>query len=65
MWSIRSIRVASGGIPWIGSGAVRKAAFMLVRVVSIKVDMVMPGPEGSISITICRELSRDFNKRYS
>ncbi len=54
------------GIPWIGSGAAGKAAFMLVREVSIRVDMVTPGPEGSmISITICRELSRGLNKRYS
>ncbi len=53
------------GIPWIGSGASGKAAFMLVREVSVRVDMVMPGLEGSISITIRRELSRDLNKRYS
>ena len=65
MWSIRSTRDASVGIPWIGSGAAGKAAFMLVREVSVRVDMVMPGPEGSISITIRRELSRDLNKRYS
>jgi hypothetical protein len=65
MWSIRLIRDASVGIPWIESGAAEKAAFMLVREVSVRVDMVMPGPEGSISITIRRELSRDLNKRYS
>ncbi len=65
MWSIRSIRDASVGIPLIGSGAAGKAAFMLVREVSIRVDTVMPGPEGSISITIRRELSRGLNKRYS
>jgi hypothetical protein len=65
MWSIRWIRDVSVGIPWIGSGAARKAAFMLVREVSIRVDMVMPGPKSSISITICKELSRDLNKRYS
>jgi hypothetical protein len=65
MWSIKLIRDASVGIPWIGSSAAGKAAFMLVREVSVKVDMVMPGPECSISITICRELSRDLNKRYS
>jgi hypothetical protein len=40
MWSIRSIRDASIGIPWIGSGAVEKAAFMLVREVSVRVDTV-------------------------
>jgi hypothetical protein len=65
MWSIRLIRDASVGIPWIGSGAVGKAAFMLVREVSVRLDMVMLGLEGSISITIRRELSRDLNKRYS
>ena len=65
MWSIRSIRDASVGIPWIGSSAAGKAAFMLVREVFVRVDMVMPGPEGSISITIRRELSRDLNKRYN
>ena len=65
MWSIRSIRDASVGILWIGSGAAGKAVFMLVREVSIRVDMVMPGMEGGISIIIRRELSRDLNKRYS
>ncbi len=59
------IRDASMGISWIGSGAAGKAAFMLGREVSVRVDMVIPGPEGSISITIRRELSRDHNKRYS
>jgi hypothetical protein len=34
---IRDTRV---GIPWIGVGAVGKAAFMLVREVSIRADMV-------------------------
>jgi hypothetical protein len=28
------------GIPWIGSGAVGKAAFMLVREVFVRADMV-------------------------
>jgi hypothetical protein len=65
MWSIRLIRDASVGILWIGSGAAGKAAFMIVREVSVRVDMVMPGLEGSISITIHRELSRDLNNRYS
>ena len=49
------------GIPWMGSGAAGKAALMLVREVSVIVDMV-PGPGGGI---ICRELSRDLKKRYS
>ncbi len=37
---IRSIRDARVGIPWIGVGAVGKAAFMLVREVSVRADMV-------------------------
>jgi hypothetical protein len=40
MWSIRLISDASMGIPWMGSGAVGKAAFMLVRDVSVRVVMV-------------------------
>ena len=59
--SIRSMRDASVGIPWMGSGAAGKAAFMLVSEVSVVVVMV-PGPGGGI---ICRELSRDLKKRYS
>ncbi len=43
MWSIRSMRDASVGIPWIGSGAAGKAAFMHVREVSASADMMMPG----------------------
>ena len=46
IWSIRLIRDVSVGIPWIGSGAAGKAAFMLVREreVSAVADMVMiPG----------------------
>jgi hypothetical protein len=34
------IRDARVGIPWIGVGAVGKAAFMLVREVSVSADMV-------------------------
>jgi hypothetical protein len=37
---IRSIRDARVGIPWIGVGAVGKAAFILVREVSVRADMV-------------------------
>jgi hypothetical protein len=37
---IRSIRDAIVGIPWIGVGAVGKAASMLVREVSVRADMV-------------------------
>ncbi len=37
---IRSIRDTRVGIPWIGEGVVGKAAFMLVREVSIRADMV-------------------------
>ncbi len=40
MWSIRLLRDGSVGIPWIGLGAVGKAAFMLVREVSIRADIV-------------------------
>jgi hypothetical protein len=40
MWSIRLIRDASVGIVWIDSVAVGKAAFMLVREVSVRADMV-------------------------
>ena len=50
------------GIPWMGSGAAGKAAFMLVREISVVVNMV-PGPGGGG--IICRELSRDLKKRYS
>jgi hypothetical protein len=37
---IRSKSDARVGIPWIGTGAVGKAAFMLVREVCIRADMV-------------------------
>jgi hypothetical protein len=37
---IRLIRDPRVGIPWIGVDAVGKAAFMLVREVSVKADMV-------------------------
>ncbi len=57
------MRDASIGIPWIGSGAAGKAAFMLVRDVSISMDMVLPGPRTGYYIR--RELSRDLRKRYS
>ncbi len=40
MCIIMSIRDTRVGIPWIGSGAVGKAAFMLVREVSVRADMV-------------------------
>ncbi len=42
-WHICIIRLISDarvGIPWIGVSAVGKAAFMLVREVSIRADMV-------------------------
>ncbi len=42
-WHIRSIRLirdASIGISWIGLAAVGKAAFMLVRKVFVREDMV-------------------------
>jgi hypothetical protein len=66
MWSIRTIRDASLGIPWIGTGAAGKAAFMLVREVSVREDMMMTGQEMLLLfLFIYRELSRDLNKRYS
>ncbi len=40
IYIIRSISDARVGIPWIGVGKVRKAAFMLVREVSVRADMV-------------------------
>jgi hypothetical protein len=40
MCIIRLIRDARVGIPWIGAGAVGKAAFMLVREVYVRADMV-------------------------
>jgi hypothetical protein len=39
--SIRLISDASVGIPWIGSGVLGKASFMLVREVSVSPDMVI------------------------
>ena len=44
--SIRLISDASVGIPWIGSGALGKASFMLVREVSVSPDMVILGRGG-------------------
>ena len=43
MWSIRSISDTSVGILWIGSGAVGKAAFMLMREVSVSPDTMILG----------------------
>jgi hypothetical protein len=43
IWNIRLMSDASVGIHWIGSGAVRNAAFMLVREVSVRVAMVYLG----------------------
>jgi hypothetical protein len=40
MCSIRSISDARIGIPWMGLGACGKAAFMLVRKVSVRLVMV-------------------------
>jgi hypothetical protein len=48
MWSIRLISDASVGIPWSGSGAVGKAAFMLVREVSVRPDVVTLGRGGGV-----------------
>jgi hypothetical protein len=66
MCIIRLIRDPRVGIPWIGVGAVRKAAFMLVREVSIREDMVNNRFRlEAESILDSRELSRDLNERYS
>jgi hypothetical protein len=70
MWGIRSISDASMGIPWSGSGAVGKAAFILVREVSVRPDMVILGRGGGlfhficrgVFHFICRELSRDSTR---
>jgi hypothetical protein len=56
------MRDASVGIPWIGSGAAGKAAFMLVREVSVSADMML---WARVILFIRRELSRDRRKRYS
>ena len=40
------MRDASVGIPWIGSIAAGKAAFMLVREASDNADMMIPGRVG-------------------
>jgi hypothetical protein len=63
IWSIRSIRDASVGIPWIGSGAAGKAAFILVTEVSAVADMVMKPGQGGGGYYIQRELSRDLIER--
>ena len=41
MYSNRSISDVNVGISWIGSGAAGNAAFMLVREVSVVVDMMI------------------------
>ena len=48
VWSIRLIRDASMGIPWIGPGAAGKAAFMLIKEVSAVADMVMMPGQGGV-----------------
>ncbi len=75
MWSIRLSSDASMGIPWMGSGAVGKATFILVREVSIKVVMAFKRSVKFVfgkqdcqlegGVTIRRKLSRDLDKRYS
>ena len=40
------MRDVSMVIPWIGSGAAGKVAFMLVREVSDSADMMLPGRVG-------------------
>ena len=66
MYSNRSISDVSVGISWIGSGAAGNAAFMLVREVSVVVDMMICQDRGGGGGGyIQRELSRDLKKRYS
>ncbi len=68
---IRSISDARVGIPWIGVGAEGKAAFMLVREVSVRVDMVNNRFRLGAEALTCRvildsrELLRDLHKRHS
>jgi hypothetical protein len=59
------------GFPWIGVGAVRKAAFMLVKEVLVRADMVNNRFRLGAEALTCRvildsrELLRDLTKRYS
>ncbi len=55
MCIIRSIRDARVGIPWIGSGAVGNAAFMLVREVSVGADMENIDSDGEKKALTCRD----------
>jgi hypothetical protein len=72
MWSIRSMSDASVGIPWMGSGAAGKAAFMLVREISVSADMLIQchwdrgGGDVIIFVENCQETSRrdTANKRF-
>jgi hypothetical protein len=50
------------GIPWSGIGAVGKAAYMLVREVSIRPDIVILGRVRGGVLFIHRELSRDSKR---
>ena len=57
------MRDASVGIPWMGSGAAGKAAFMLVREVSVVIYMMIQchrdrGGGGVIFKENCQETSR-------
>ena len=53
------------GIPWIGSGAAGKDAFMLGREVSAIADMVMmPGRGGGVLYSK-RTVKRPHRERYS
>ena len=59
---IRSISDVSVGIPWIGSGALGKAVFTLVREVSVSLDILIFGRGGGFFSVICREVSRDSTR---
>ena len=65
IWSIRSIRDASVEIPWIGSGAAGKTAFILVREVSAVADMVMKPGQGGGVLYSKRTVKRPHRERYS
>ena len=59
MWSIRSISDVCVGIHWIGSGAVGKAASMLVREVSNRPEMVILGSLVDYLQRTVKRLTRD------
>jgi hypothetical protein len=63
LYSIRSIRDASVGIPWIGSSAAGNAAFMLVREVPVVVDMMICQDRGEGGEVIFKENCQETSRR--